>query len=104
MLLLPVCRNIVTFLRPTFRNILPLDESVWFHRQYAYAMLFFTFVHTTAHYVNMILVESVQARKGDDTAAGIMYTEVGGFTGHVMLVIMFFMYTSTFAGLPKDGR
>lgn len=30
-------------------------------------------VHTTAHYVNFIVVEQVQARPGD-TAAGIHYT------------------------------
>jgi NADPH oxidase len=30
---------------------MPLDESQWFHRQVAYAMLFFTILHTGAHYV-----------------------------------------------------
>lgn len=30
---------------------MPLDESQWFHRQVAYAMLFFTILHVAAHYV-----------------------------------------------------
>lgn len=50
LILLPMCRNILRFLRPKIK-FLPLDESQWFHRQTAYAMLFFTILHTTAHYV-----------------------------------------------------
>ncbi len=49
-ILLPVCRTIMRFLRPKIR-FLPLDENVWFHRQIAYALLFFTICHTSAHYV-----------------------------------------------------
>ena len=37
----------------------------------------------------MIHVEQTQVRK--ETAAGIMYTQPGAFTGHVMLLIMFLM-------------
>ncbi len=50
MILLPMCRNILRWVRPKFRW-LPLDESQWFHRQVAYAMLFFTIIHVCAHYV-----------------------------------------------------
>ena len=28
-----------------------MDENVYFHRQIAYAMLLFTIVHVSAHYV-----------------------------------------------------
>lgn len=40
----------------------------------------------------MIQVEWSQIRK--ETAWGIMYTQPGAFTGHVMLLIMFLMYTT----------
>jgi NADPH oxidase len=50
LLLLPMCRNLVKTIRPRVRW-LPLDETVWFHRQVAYALLFFTIVHAAAHYV-----------------------------------------------------
>ena len=50
MILLPMCRNLMTWLRPKVRS-LPLDETQFFHRQVAYAMLFWTIVHVTAHYV-----------------------------------------------------
>ena len=50
MILLPMCRNILRVIRPKIK-FLPLDESQWFHRQVAYAMLFWTIPHVAAHYV-----------------------------------------------------
>jgi hypothetical protein len=49
-IVMPMCRNILRWLRPKARWA-PLDESQWFHRQVAYSMLFFTILHTGAHYV-----------------------------------------------------
>lgn len=49
-ILLPVCRTVVRFFRPKIRFI-PLDENIWFHRQIAYALLIFSIIHTSAHYV-----------------------------------------------------
>lgn len=50
LILLPVCRTIMRWVRPKLR-FLPLDENIWLHRQLAYSMLIFTICHTTAHYV-----------------------------------------------------
>jgi NADPH oxidase 1 len=49
-ILLPMCRNLLRFIRPKIRFI-PLDESQWFHRQVAYTMLLYTIIHVCAHYV-----------------------------------------------------
>jgi NADPH oxidase 1 len=49
-ILLPMCRTLLREIRPKVR-FLPLDESIWFHRQVAYAMLVFVIAHTAAHYV-----------------------------------------------------
>ena len=49
-ILLPMCRNILRWVRPKIKW-LPLDESQFFHRQIAYAMLLFTCIHVLAHYV-----------------------------------------------------
>ncbi|KAI5476018.1 hypothetical protein MNV49_000490 [Pseudohyphozyma bogoriensis] len=121
LLVLPVLRNLICVLRPKLAWLMPLDENIWFHRQsqsvfshafeeefhgadvawaVAYSLLFFTIVHTTAHYVNMFNVELTQVRK--ETAIMIMYSQPGAFTGHVMLVIMFLMYTTAHARIRKQ--
>ncbi|KAL2914128.1 hypothetical protein HK105_206386 [Polyrhizophydium stewartii] len=93
-LLLPVCRNIIRFFRSSFLNrIVPFDENLYFHRWLAYAMLLFTLIHTNAHYVNFFFVETKLSVLGFK-AWNVHYTQWGGATGHIMLVIMFFMYTS----------
>ncbi|KAL4875045.1 ferric reductase NAD binding domain-containing protein [Aspergillus karnatakaensis] len=92
LILLPMCRNIMKFLRPKLR-FLPLDENIWFHRQVAYSILVFTILHVSAHYVNFYHVEKKQLRP--ETALQIHYTQAGGVTGHVMLFCMLLMYTTS---------
>lgn len=90
-ILLPMCRNIMRFIRPKFK-FLPLDETIWFHRQCAYAMLVFTGIHVLAHYVNFFNVERTQIRPV--SAIQIHYAQPGGITGHIMLLCMLLMYTT----------
>ncbi|RKU48306.1 hypothetical protein DL546_007824 [Coniochaeta pulveracea] len=99
-ILIPVCRTIMRFFRPKIRFI-PLDENIWFHRQIAYAMLFFTILHTSAHYVNFFNVEKTQIRPV--TAIQIHYTQPGGITGHVMLFCMLLMYTTAHARIRQQS-
>ncbi|GAA5911842.1 hypothetical protein JCM6882_005215 [Rhodosporidiobolus microsporus] len=84
-IVLPVLRNIIRVLRPALTWLIPLDENLWMHRQFAYSILFFSILHTTAHYVNML---------NKETAWAIMYTQPGGFTGHVMLLLMLLIFTT----------
>lgn len=92
LILLPMLRNIIRFIRPKLAWLFPADENIWFHRQVAYQMAFWAMVHTTAHYVNFFNVERTQVRPG--LALDIHYTQPGGITGHFMLLIMLLMYTT----------
>ena len=48
-LIVLVLRNLIRAIRPGLAWFFPIDESIWFHRQIAYSLLFFTIIHTTAH-------------------------------------------------------
>ncbi|KAJ8324134.1 hypothetical protein BDV3_001992 [Batrachochytrium dendrobatidis] len=93
-LLIPVCRNIVRFFRSSFLNkYIPIDSNLYFHKWLAYSMLFFSLLHTNAHYTNFFFVETKLPSLGLK-AWMIHYLAWSGATGHIMLIIMFFMYTS----------
>ena len=89
---LPMCRNILTWIRPKAR-FLPLDESQWFHRQVAYSLLFWTAVHGSSHYVNFFNIERTQVRHM--AAIQALFRLPGGITGQVMLFCMFAIYTTS---------
>ncbi|GBE78027.1 NADPH oxidase [Sparassis latifolia] len=92
MLLVPMLRNIIRVVRPKLAWLFPADENIWFHRQVAYCMAFWSMVHTSAHYVNFFNVERTQVRQ--EIALDIHYTQAGGITGHFMLLIMLLIYTT----------
>ncbi|KAE9367362.1 hypothetical protein N431DRAFT_494394 [Stipitochalara longipes BDJ] len=91
LILLPMCKVFIRWTRPRVKFV-PADESVWFHRQVAYSMLFWTVSHVVGHYVNFLHIEIWKLRP--ETAIQIHFTQAGGITGHFMLLCMLFIYTS----------
>ncbi|KAJ6787198.1 hypothetical protein PWT90_08881 [Aphanocladium album] len=100
LILLPVCRTIIRWVRPKVR-FLPLDENIWLHRQLAYALLVFSICHAGAHYVNFYNVEKTQIRPV--SAVQIHYGQPGGITGHVMLLCMMLMYTTAHSRIRQQS-
>ncbi|KKA30710.1 hypothetical protein TD95_004195 [Thielaviopsis punctulata] len=100
LILLPVCRTLMRWLRPKIRW-LPLDENLWFHRQVAYSILIFTVIHTFFHYANFFIVEQRQIRP--QLAVQILYTEAGPITGQIMIFCMLLMYTTAHAKIRQQS-
>lgn len=100
LILLPMCRTLLTWIRPKVRW-LHLDETQWFHRQVAYSLLLWTTVHVSSHYVNFFNVERSQVRP--EAAVQIHYTQAGGVTGHIMLLCMLLMYTTAHRNIRKQS-
>jgi Ferric reductase like transmembrane component len=92
LILLPMLRTIITYIYPAF-DFLALDENIWFHRQVAYAILFFTIIHVTGFYVNFYMIELLKIRPED--AYELLYKSWAGTTGWIMCLAMFLMYTTS---------
>ena len=91
LIMLTMCRNIVTAIRPRMRFL--FDDMRWLHRQVAYALLMFTVIHVACHYVNFYNVERSQIRP--ERAVQILFTQPGSITGFVMCTCMALMYTTS---------
>ncbi|KAJ3012277.1 hypothetical protein HKX48_006355 [Thoreauomyces humboldtii] len=96
LILLPMCRNLIRYARAwrVVNQVVPFDQNIFFHKCAAYSMLFFTLVHVNAHYINFFFVQYKIFDKLPLKAWQIHYQTYAGITGHVMLVIMFIMYTA----------
>ncbi|CAG8532358.1 22562_t:CDS:2 [Dentiscutata erythropus] len=96
MILFPVCRNLISVLRSTpLGGIIPFDENLEFHKAIGWSIVFFTIVHTVAHWINFY--ELARAQNGGI----VMWLELNfltgpGATGYVMLISLFLMvFTAT---------
>lgn len=95
LMLLPMCRHTVTFLRklniPYIDHIFP-NFSILFHKICAYTILFWSIVHTVCHYVNFYGVEIILKI---NTVFNLHYNIFAGISGHIMLICLFFIFTTS---------
>jgi len=97
-ILLPVCRNFISFLRRTpLNDFIPFDQALAFHKLTAWAIVAFTVIHIAAHMVNffnfaMLNATSTTARLR--IFLSLNFTTGPGITGWIMTtclaVIVFF--------------
>ncbi|KAG0262936.1 hypothetical protein BG011_009532 [Mortierella polycephala] len=86
-ILLPVCRTLVSWLRSTPLNrIVPFDKAVTFHKAIAWSIVFFSLLHTFAHWVNFYRLSKADPVKYNFWH--LMFVSGPGWTGHVMLVVL----------------
>ena len=99
-ILLPVCRNFISFLRRTpLNDFIPFDKALNFHKLTAWSIVLFTTIHILAHMANFYKFAMADASA---TSAGqrfliflsLNFTTGPGVTGWVMTtclaVIVFF--------------
>ncbi|KAG0366893.1 hypothetical protein BGZ54_004726 [Gamsiella multidivaricata] len=95
-ILFPVCRTLISWLRSTPLNrIIPFDKSIAFHKAIAWSIVFFTLLHTAAHYVNFWKLS--RSDPAQYSFWNLMLLSGPGLTGHIMLLFLGIMvYIASF--------
>ncbi|KAJ7584805.1 NADPH oxidase isoform 2 [Mycena floridula] len=91
-ILLPVCRNFISFLRRTpLNDFIPFDKNITFHKATGWSLVIWSLVHTLAHIVNVI---NLAIQSADNTGARVknfflLCVEAGpAVTGWIMWVAL----------------
>ncbi|KAI1318070.1 hypothetical protein EDD11_007304, partial [Mortierella claussenii] len=117
LILFSVCRNLISLLRSTFLNdIVPFDKNIMFHKTVAWSIVVFSVVHIVSHYVNYyhleaqeqmeasgIQLEAGGQREGYRTAQHMALLTGPGWTGHLLILILFLMVTSSVERVRRKG-
>uniref|UniRef100_A0A673GWH7 NADPH oxidase 4-like n=1 Tax=Sinocyclocheilus rhinocerous TaxID=307959 RepID=A0A673GWH7_9TELE len=104
LVLLPMCRSLLTFLRGRVRRL--LDKSKTFHVACGVTICVFSVVHVSAHLVNMV---SFSVRYSEDFPAlnvaqyrgQVTHTDINmniffpGVTGVLLVLVLFLMFTAS---------
>ncbi|KAF8812829.1 NADPH oxidase B [Phlegmacium glaucopus] len=96
-ILLPVCRNFVSYLRRSpLNDVIPFDKNITFHKATAWSMVVFTAVHVLAHMVNfykLAMADPDATTTGQRILAflGANFTTGPGVTGWIMTVSLAIM-------------
>ncbi|KAF1977090.1 hypothetical protein BU23DRAFT_319705 [Bimuria novae-zelandiae CBS 107.79] len=87
-ILFPVCRNLISMARRTPLNgIIPFDKNITFHKLVGWSILFFSWLHTIAHWRNLWVFAQVN-KLG---FIGFLLANLAtgpGWSGYVMLIAL----------------
>ncbi|KAG0005511.1 hypothetical protein BGZ79_004265 [Entomortierella chlamydospora] len=87
LILFPVCRTLISWLRSTPLNrIVPFDKAITFHKAIAWSIVFFTILHTVAHYSNFWKLSRTDPARYSFWY--LMFISGPGLTGHLMLLLL----------------
>lgn len=90
-LIFPVCRTLISLMRQTPLNgIIQFDENISFHKLVGWSIVFFTWLHTFAHWNNFaqLAAKNNQGFKGFLAAN---FTTGPGWSGYIMLICLMTM-------------
>ncbi|KAG0087061.1 hypothetical protein BGZ92_007628 [Podila epicladia] len=105
LILFSVCRNLISLLRSTFLNsIVPFDKNIMFHKAVAWSIVMFSAIHSVGHYINYYRMERQAEGTANHRSAQYLAMFSGpGFTGHVLVLILFLMVTSSVERVRRKG-
>ncbi|OMJ19904.1 Superoxide-generating NADPH oxidase heavy chain subunit A [Smittium culicis] len=87
MILIPVCRNVLTLFRKSFlSNIIPFDENITFHKLVGWSIVFFSIVHSIAHYRNYYVLYLLTNK--EKSLPYMLLVSGPSWTGHIMLIAL----------------
>lgn len=102
-LIFPVCRTLISLLRQTPLNgIIQFDKSISFHKLVAWSIVFFTWIHTIAHWNNFAQL----AAKNHLGFKGFVLANFAtgpGWSGYIMLCTLM-LIVATSVGKPRQGN
>ncbi|KAI3965042.1 hypothetical protein MKX01_013973 [Papaver californicum] len=105
LILIPVCRTLLTRLRSTFLgSFIPFDDNINFHKVIALTIAVFTFLHVTAHvmcdFPRLVFAPVTKFMRYlgpyfdyHQPTYGELVNSIAGITGILMLMIMAFSFT-----------
>lgn len=101
LILFPVCRTFISLARQTPLNgIIQFDKNITFHITTAWSIVFFSWVHTVAHWNNFAQI-AAQQKLGIYGWLLANFVSGPGWTGYVMLIALMGM---VFTSVEKPRR
>lgn len=95
LILLPVCRTLISLLRQTPVNgIIQFDKNITFHKTIAYSLVFWTWVHTIAHFNNFAQL-SAKNNLGFKGFLEANFLTGPGWSGWIMLITLMTMLATS---------
>lgn len=97
LILIPMLRIFLTWLRRTFVNrLVPIDESIEFHKLVAHVMFGLALLHTAAHLINYTTLP--------DPVSAYLFGTKAGLTGVLLLVVFVAMWVGALNFVRRQGH
>ncbi len=97
LILIPMMRRLLTWMRATpIARVLPVDESVSFHKLVGHVMFVFAIVHTLAHFCNYLTL--------DAPFLDLLLRTHAGLTGLLLMLVFGFMWFFALDVVRRSGH
>ncbi len=97
LILLPMLRHLLTWVRASvFGDLLPVDDSIAFHKLVGHVMMVFAVIHTIAHFLNYSTLPESITFYAFETHAGL--------TGVLLMAIFLVMWVCALEFIRRGGH